>query len=146
MHRKNVPMGRAESVRPFGDSPIMPRMNARATAAIRLPDSVAAWNTPAFRDVLKREIERLDPGLLPLQQALSATSYALGEGFQAMVLGVSEQAGIIRAEAGVFFSGIVAGCSCADDPTPVEPQNEYCELRFEIDMATGAANVSQVGD
>jgi len=146
MHRKNVPKGHVESVRPFGDSPIMPPMNAQAAAAIRLPDSVEAWSTPAFRDVLKREIERLDSGLLPLQQALSATSYALGEGFQSMVLGVSEQDGIIRAVVGVFFSGIVAGCSCADDPTPVEPQNEYCELRFEIDMATGAATVSPVRD
>jgi hypothetical protein len=123
----------------------MPRMNVNPVA-LCLAESVGAWNTTAFRDVLKREIERLDPGLLPLQQALSATSYALGEGFQAMVLGVSEQAGSIRAEVGIFFSGIVAGCSCADDPTPVEPQNEYCELRFEIDIATGEATVSQVRD
>jgi hypothetical protein len=74
------------------------------------------------------------------------TALSLGEGLQAMVLAVSEQAGIIRAVVGIFFSGIVAGCSCADDPTPVEPQNEYCELRFEIARATGEATVSQIRD
>jgi hypothetical protein len=117
-------------------------MDAHVRTTIRLPRSLDAWNTPGFRDVLKREIEQLDAGKLPLQQALSSTSYALTDSLQVMVLGVTDAPDLIRAKVGIFFSGIVAGCSCADDPTPVEPQNEYCELRFDIDKATGEATVA----
>ena len=59
-----------------------------------------------------------------------------------MVIGASEEAGLIRARVGVFFHGVIAGCSCADDPTPVEPQQEYCELELAIDRSTGAVTIS----
>jgi hypothetical protein len=47
---------------------------------------------------------------------------------------------------GVFFSGIITGCSCADDPTPVETQNEYCELLFAIDKATAETTITLLAD
>jgi hypothetical protein len=62
-----------------------------------------------------------------------------------MILGASESDGHIRARTGVFFSGIDAGCSCADDPTPVEAQQEYCELEVDIDQATAAATFVPTG-
>jgi hypothetical protein len=46
----------------------------------------------------------------------------------------------------VFFSGILSGCSCADDPTPVEAQAEYCELAIAIDTASGEADVTVLAD
>jgi hypothetical protein len=58
------------------------------------------------------------------------------------VLGARGEAGAIRARIGVFFHGIIAGCSCADDPTPLEPQQEYCELELTIDRHTGAVTIS----
>lgn len=111
-------------------------------ATLQFTQSVRAWGTPRFEAVLKDEIEQLDPGLLPLQQCLSVTSHAADGPFKAMILGVSEEADAIRVKAGIFFSGIVAGCSCADDPTPVEEQHEYCELLFEIDKATTETTVN----
>lgn len=108
---------------------------------IRLPESLRAWNTPTFDAVLKGELER-QARELPLQQALAATSVALDDAVSVMVLGAADEGGVIRARVGVFFSGVVAGCGCADDPTPVEPQNEYCELRLLIDKATGEAAAS----
>ena len=100
-----------------------------------------AWGTPTFESVLKRDVEALSASELPLQQGLSVTSYALDETFEAMVIGAREYGSGIRAKVGIFFSGLVAGCSCADDPTPVEAQREYCVLRFDIDRATGEATV-----
>lgn len=100
-----------------------------------------AWGTPTFDSVLKREVEALPASKLPLQQGLSATSCALDESFEAMVIGAREHGGGIRAKVGIFFSGLVAGCSCADDPTPLEAQSEYCVLRFDIDRATGEVAV-----
>lgn len=113
---------------------------------IHLPQSVRAWNSSRFKDVLKQEIEQLGSRQLPLQQGVSTTSYALDGPFQVMVISVTDASGFIEAKLGVFFSGIIAGCSCADDPTPVEPQNEYCEMRLSIDKTTGQAAVTLVTD
>jgi hypothetical protein len=109
---------------------------------IRLPQSLLAWNTPNFGDVLKHEIERLDAASLPLQQGLASSSYVTERPFQAMIISVNEEAGLIRAKAGIFYTGIIAGCSCADDPTPVDEQTEYCVVQFDIDRATAEARVT----
>jgi len=112
---------------------------------LRLQQSVAAWGTPAFNDVLRHELEQLDRGRLPLQQCLTTTSYPGDGPVQFMVLDASERNGHIRARTGVFFSGVIAGCNCADDPTPVEEQQEYCELEVDIDQGTGAATFAPAG-
>ena len=115
-------------------------------AALRLPAALAAWNTPAFNETLKRELEAAGAAALPLQQCLAASSYALDEGCSVMILGAGEEIGLIRARVGVFFRGIIAGCSCADDPTPIEPQQEYCELELLIDRNNGVAIVAPMAD
>ena len=113
---------------------------------IRLPDSLRAWQSPAFQDVLKREIEQLSVGQLPLQQGLTASSHALDTPFEVMLISVAGETGFIRVKVGVFFSGVIAGCSCADDPTPVDVQNEYCELSLAIDKATAEAMVTVLAE
>lgn len=113
---------------------------------IRLPDSLDAWNTTDFKRTLKHELECIGPAGLPLQQGLSRSSYALDEPVTVVVLGVSDAGDAIHVRVGVFYSGIIAGCSCADDPTPVEAQNEYCELEVVIDKATAAAEIGLAAD
>lgn len=113
---------------------------------IHLPRSLNAWNSPGFQDVLKREIEQQDPGRLPLQRGLSASSHALDDKFEVMIISVAEEPGVILARVGIFYSGIVAGCNCADDPTPVEPQSEYCEALLAIDRTTAEATVTLLAD
>lgn len=113
---------------------------------IRLTKSLSVWGTPAFRETLKREIEDLGATHLPLQQGLSTGSYAIDDGLQAMILGVAEGPTTIRVQAGLFYSGIIAGCSCADDPTPVEAHSEYCEVALDIDKATGETTVAPLLD
>jgi hypothetical protein len=106
-----------------------------------LPLSLAAWNTPDFDGTFKREVEQIDAGLLPLQQGLSFTSSVADEPFQVMPLAMEATVDRLRVKAGVFYAGIVGGCSCADDPTPLESQPEHCVLWFEIDRSSGAASV-----
>lgn len=108
---------------------------------IRFPRSLAARQTPDFKATLKAEIEGLDVGLLPLQQGLSRSSHVSADRVGATILRVEEAAGCIRVKAGLFYTGIIAGCSCADDPTPVDDLTEYCEVWFEIDAATGEGQV-----
>jgi len=108
---------------------------------IRLPKSLNAWGTSEFKEILKQEIEQLDARQLPLQQGLSASSYVTDRPFQAMIIGASEEAGLIRVKAGIFYTGVIAGCNCADDPSPVDEQNEYCVVQFGIDRKTAETAV-----
>lgn len=110
---------------------------------IHLPDAARAWGTAGFADALKRELSA-QAAALPLQQAVAATSVALDGGVEIMLIAARAEEGCIVARVGVFFSGIVAGCGCADDPTPLEAQPEYCELALTIDRTSAAAGVALV--
>ena len=113
---------------------------------IRLPESANAWGTPDFNTVLKREIEGLDAGQLPLQEGLSLTSHVADSRHTAILLRAAEEGGVLRARVGLFYAGIIAGCSCADDPTPVDEVTEYCEMLLEIDLHTAEAAAALVED
>lgn len=113
---------------------------------IRLTKALNAWGTPGFDDILKEEIRRLGGARLPLQQGLSAGSHALDNDLQAVILGVSEEAGVIRAKAGIFYAGVIAGCSCADDPTPVNEHTEYCVVQLDIDKRTAETIVTLLAE
>lgn len=109
---------------------------------MHLPDSVRAWGTTDFSATLKRELAA-HADELPLQQALSGTSAVADEAITVVLLAAQADAAHIHAKVGIFFGGILAGCSCADDPTPVEPQTEYCELQVAIERATGHASIRE---
>lgn len=111
---------------------------------ITLPESCSAWGTPQFEAVLKRELEELPVGQLPLQQGLAVGSYVLDEKRGVLILSVVDGGDLIRARVGVLYSGVIAGCSCADDPTPVEATNEYCELWLTLDKHSGVGDVNLV--
>lgn len=113
---------------------------------IHLGKALKAWRTPAFKAIVQDEIEHLEADQLPLQQALAQTSYATGGTLGAVILDVTESAGNLRVKAGLFHSGIIAGCSCADDPTPLDEITEYCELLFDIDKQTAATRVTLLAD
>jgi hypothetical protein len=109
---------------------------------IRFRESLDAWGTPAFRDILKQEIEKLDAGTLPLQQGLSQSSVALDDNLNAIIISVSDDADRICAKAGIYYAGIIAGCSCADDPTPDNQTTEYCQVLLAIDKTTAETTVT----
>jgi hypothetical protein len=85
----------------------------------KLVDSLQAWGTPGFNPALKNEIKQLDTSQLPLQQGLTTGSYALDNILDVIVIGAAETEGHLRVKVGVFYTSIIAGCSCADDPTPL---------------------------
>jgi hypothetical protein len=109
---------------------------------IRLEKTVLAWGTPGFNDALRSEVEQLNADLLPLQAGLTAGSHVLDKARRALIITAAESAGAIRARVGIFYNSIIAGCSCADDPTPVDELNEYCEVTIDIDMTTAEAQVT----
>jgi len=108
---------------------------------IRLVDSVKAWGSPEFESSFKNEIANLDRQLLPLQEGLSKSSHVSESLLEPVVLSTSETASVISVKTGIFYSGIIAGSCCADDPTPLCEENEYCEVIVDIDKATGEATI-----
>lgn len=109
---------------------------------LKLTEALQAWNTPAFGDILKAALENLDAATLPLQQGLSQGSYALDDRVGVSIISVSESADFIRVHVGIHYSAVIAGCSCADDPTPAGECTEYCEVRLDIDKRTAGTTIS----
>lgn len=108
---------------------------------IRLTQSLKAWGTPNFEGVLKSELEKINADLLPLQQGLSGTNHVTDSPHTATIMNVADDDNIIRVKAGIFYCGMIIGCSCADDPTPNSEQTEYCEVQFLINKKTAEASV-----
>lgn len=109
---------------------------------MRLPNAIAAWGTPEFEETLKQELVALAVDALPLQQGLAAASYVEEDGRSFMLLAAAETAEAVSVKVGVFYRGVIAGCSCADDPTPVDTTSEYCELQLEIDRRSALTRVT----
>ena len=109
---------------------------------IQLPKVLNAWNTPAFEGILKQELECIDGKLLPLQQGLSHSSYANEDNFTVIILGVSDETASIRVKTGIFYTGLIPGCNCSDDPSPDNEISEYCEVEFDINKKTAETRVS----
>ena len=106
---------------------------------VRLPKSLASRGTPAFEKTFKSELRTVDPQLLPLQQGLTHSNHALADDLAFVLLNHMEEEGELLVKVGIFYKGIIAGCSCADDPTPVDEITEYCELLVHIDRESGEA-------
>jgi len=111
---------------------------------IRLDKSLRAWGGADFEAILKREVETLGADNLPLQQGLSSSNYVAESPITMMIHRVAEMENVIRIKAGIFYQGIIGGCSCADDPTPTGENNEYCEVQIDIDKATAATAVALI--
>ena len=109
---------------------------------MKLTKSLQAWQTPAFEKTLRTEIEALDGNLLPLQQGLTQGSHALEDTVTATIIRITDTDDSIQVKAGIFYRSIIAGCSCADDPTPVDELSEYCEVLLEIDKATAETTIT----
>ena len=106
--------------------------------------ALLAWDTDAFNNVFIKEISALDADTLPLQQGLTHSSYANSDTLTAIVLSKKSNESSLFIKAGLFYTGIIAGCNCADDPTPVDENNEYCEVLITINKKTAISSVSLI--
>ena len=109
---------------------------------IRLEKSLQAWGTPDFQSVLKQEIAQSGTDNLPLHQGLASSNHVADEAVTVMINSVVEMKDVIRVTAGIFYKGVMGGCSCADDPGPPGVSNEYCEVRLDIDKTTAATAIA----
>lgn len=113
---------------------------------MKLTKSLNAFHTKNFNAILKNEIQLIDKAILPLQQGLTLSSAVGPSAFSTVILNVTDKDKTISVKAGIFYTGIIAGCSCSDDPSPTDEQNEYCELQFEIDKGSSETHVTLLTD
>ena len=102
----------------------------------------ASASPERLADTFKEEIASVDLDEIPLQQGMSRGSVALGDDLSAMVIRVEPDEERVRVHAGLFFSSIVAGCACANDPTPENEDAEYIEAVFDIRRPDGVTTVT----
>ena len=112
----------------------------------KLPKNTISYNSSEFKAVLKNEIQNIEPNLLPLQQGLSLSSYVGTAPISAIILNVNDEHEFILVKTGIFYTGIIAGCSCSDDPSPTDEQSEYCELQFKINKDTSETQITLISD
>jgi hypothetical protein len=113
---------------------------------IRLDKALQAWGGPDFEAALKGEIAQLGANHLPLQQGLAGSNYVADVPVTPVIHSVAETGNAICIRAGIFYQGIIGGCSCADDPGPSGEINEYCEVQIDIDKTTAVAKVMLITD
>lgn len=108
---------------------------------IILKKSLAAWKTDHFKQVFREEVSALDETSLPLQEGLSRANYADGSDLSVIVLNITETNLQIQVKTGIFYEGMITGCHCSDDPSPMASHTEYCEIRFELNKKTAKTTV-----
>ena len=110
--------------------------DASSRPALNLVDSVGAFGAPAFPEVLKRELLALPDGILPI--AGEQGGLIDPASLEVTLLSSRADAERIEVDVGVFFTEIVGGCSCGDEPFGV---NGYLELSLRIERGDGATRV-----
>lgn len=108
---------------------------------LTLPRSSAAINSEDFAATLQSELLHLPTHRLPLENGLTMGSHVEAVQ-QVMLLGKNLTAQGYRVKIGVFFTSILAGCNCADDPTPQDTHNEYLEIELLLDPASTRATLT----
>ena len=102
----------------------------------KLPKALESWPSKEFGQTLKHEIMALEQGALPLAKATSQGGVIAEGSISVTVLSVTDEPQKIKAVLGVFFTEIVGGCSCGDDPLE---DNGHCEMSVAIDKSTAEA-------
>ncbi|MCG8427157.1 MAG: hypothetical protein MI754_07370 [Chromatiales bacterium] len=109
---------------------------------MKLEQALQSWGSDQFPDQLKEELEQSDPGLLPLQQGLSHSSYVGMTPPRVVVLNSADSPEAVQVKVGIFYGGVDARTCCSDDPTPPCEKTEYCELQLVIDKASAETQVT----
>jgi hypothetical protein len=102
----------------------------------RLNVSLSDCHPDRFARQLKVALEHLPPGTLPLAQATTQGGLVDDSDISVTVVAVHDDGDFIRARVMVFFSEIVGGCSCGDDPLSSTAQGE---LEVSIERRSGQA-------
>jgi hypothetical protein len=103
-----------------------------------LPSSLRAWATDAFDRALKEELAALGADALPLDTCLAQGGLVADDRLTLSVLRKTDDESSVHVRVGVFFTEIVGGCSCGDEPFAADGD---CEIEIRIDKETAEARI-----
>ena len=109
----------------------------------QLPNSLRDWNTDAFEQSLKAEMECFRRDVLPLKDAIEDLNSVEDSDLGVTFISATDDENSIHAKVGVYFAEIISCCSCGES-SPIE--EAYCEMDVTIDKSTGDAAFSVVPD
>jgi hypothetical protein len=112
------------------------RLTQQIILAPELLDALQETQPGVFEKALKHELENQPAGTLPLEKGTNRGGFVDDSDISVSVINVKQHENSIQARVGVFFTEIIAGCGCGDDPMP---ENAYCEMLISIDTTTCAA-------
>ncbi len=101
-----------------------------------LLNAIQQWRSGAFEKALKNELENTQSHALPLEKGTSQGGYVDDSNISVTVLNHEDRENKIQVKVGIFFTEVITGCGCGDDPMPV---NAYCEMLISIDKMTAEA-------
>jgi hypothetical protein len=112
------------------------RLPQQTTPIPGLLDALRESRSGLFEKALKHELENLPAGTLPLEKGTSQGGFVDDSDISVTVIHIGQNDNSIQAKVGVFFTEIIVGCGCGDDPIS---ENAYCEMLISIDKTTSAA-------
>jgi hypothetical protein len=92
---------------------------------------------------LAATLKSLPAGTLPLQAGCGQGGLVDDHDIATTILSTRQAAEQVSARVGVFFTEVVGGCNCNDDPVEV---NAYCVIEVIIDRASGQVRISPAVD
>lgn len=113
---------------------------------LRLTRTLSAKDSADLAAVFKQELAQQGRDYLPLQQALRQGSSVLDSPLTVLMHDARTDAQQLRIRAGIFYQSVTAGCSCADDPTPLNEHTEYCEVEVLIDTRDAQTTVFLINE
>jgi len=99
------------------------------------------WETDDFPDALLRDLQGLQPDALLLHKVGDWGGPRDSDSFTITILKITDDRQQVHVRVSVFFTEIIAGCSCGDEPTPI---NGYCELLMSINKSTAETHIEIV--
>lgn len=106
---------------------------------VDLSNTRAAWGADNFSDVLKNEMRTIAPDLLPLYIESAQGGLMDFNDISISILSATENEKTLDLKVGLFYTELVGGCNCDDDPTPV---NSWGTLEIIIERKTAATYFS----
>ena len=101
------------------------------------------YHASSFNSDFKQYIEQLPPASLPLHNCTSQGGIVDDTNISASILTVEAIENGLEIKIAVFFTEIIGGCSCGDDPVSA---NAYGELLAIIDTVSNNLTFTVIND
>ena len=100
---------------------------------------IKKWHQPNFPGLCKQALEALPSGTLPLEKATTQGGMVDDSNISICILNHRQNEDHFTIKFGVFFTEVIGGCNCHDDPLEANAYGEFIatiqasgETRFKI--------------